>query len=124
MKYLNNAFLMSLLISSILVTSCSDDSGLELIISSPANNSTYQPGAVIDFVVKASDDVEVVSILVESSELAVNANNPIGGTMSVDFTFSVTLASDQAEGDYKIKFTVTDNDGNTEDQELKFKVAT
>lgn len=116
-------FLSLALLLSFALVSCSDDSGLELSLTSPSDGSTFAPGDTIVFSGMATDDLGVTSISVTNTALGINGI--VDGASNATVTFSFDLATDSATpvGEYEMLFLATDTDGNTEEEKLKVNIA-
>lgn len=120
--------LVILALFALSMTSCGSDEGNPTITASvTGTQASYSPEETVSFSIAATDDTGVTSIAITNTDLGINQLvEEFGGANSgVDVTvnFDLTLASNTADGDYKIKFEATDLDGNTEDTEVEITVA-
>jgi len=108
---------------SFFMTSCGDDGGLTLTLTSPNNGTTYTAGDVINIDGTATDDLEVVSLVFESQEINFSQTVPGNGTPTVPFNFQVELVDGTpAIADVTIKVTALDDDGNTVSEERSISI--
>lgn len=114
-----------LFIMGLFLTSCGDDNGPTVTITSPNNGESFMVSDVITLTGTATDDVEVTSIDVSGKD-GFDLTGSIDLTGAADksnIPFSATITIDTATpGDYTIVVTATDNDGNTESAEVDFTV--
>ena len=115
-----------LFISMISFISCSDDNGPTVEITSPNNDSTYSAGDVIMIQGAATDDMEITSITIVGKDgftlsESLDLSN-VTDRSNVGFNLDITLTADSTPGDYSISITATDNDGNTDSEDLEFSI--
>ena len=121
MKFLKQVFFLGLL--SLMISSCGDDGGITLSLTSPNNDTVYTGGDVITITGTATDDVEVSNIQIESTELSLNDNLTGNGTPTVPFQYEIRLvAGTQAIEEVNIIVTASDGEGNTAIEERKVSI--
>lgn len=121
MKLLKQVFFLSIL--SLIVSSCGDDSGLTLSLTSPNNDTVYAAGDVISVSGTATDDVEVSTIRIESAELSLNESLMGNGTPTVPFQLDIQIVDGTAAiEEVNLTVTVTDGDGNTVTEDRKVSI--
>ena len=112
--------------SLIALSSCGDDNGPEITITSPADGSTFAAGGTIVVTGTATDDVGVTSIDVSGKDgfnLSGSLDlSQISDLSNIPFSFDVNLDSTSVAGDYTLIVTATDGDGNVDDAELDFTI--
>ncbi|MBT8232400.1 MAG: Ig-like domain-containing protein [Saprospiraceae bacterium] len=114
-----------LVLGGLSLTSCGDDNGPEITITSPANDAVISSGAALTVEGTVTDDVEVstVGFTIDSG---FNLTGNIDLSLLTDKStvqFSDDIATDSIPvGEYTIKFTAADNDGNTAEEEVKFTI--
>lgn len=108
---------------SFFMTSCGDDGGLTLTLTSPNNDTVYTAGDVINIDGTATDDLEVVSLVFESEEINFNQTVSGNGTAVVPFSFEVELVDGTpAIENVTIKVTAIDSDGNSVSEERSITI--
>lgn len=124
---MKNVLLFGFLSICLCLASCGSDDGPEINITSPTDGDTFAPGDIISMTGSVTDDVEVASLsiaidggLLDSSPIDLSGltdltNVPLSG-------INITLDAATAVGDYNITLTATDNDGNSESEEVGITV--
>lgn len=121
MKFLKQVCFLAAL--SFMISSCGDDSGLTLNLTSPNNDTVYTAGDVISIAGTATDDVEVATIQFASPELNLNETLAGNGTPTVPFQFDIDLVTGTAAvEEVNVTVTATDSDGNIATEERKISI--
>lgn len=105
------------------IISCGDDSSPVLTINSPENGSTFFVGDSFEIRGTMTDDVGIATLGIESELFAVSSPEEIAGNpTSQSFTFPITLVTGTPVGEFDIKITLTDTDGNSDDETLTINI--
>jgi hypothetical protein len=124
---MKNLILLSILSISLCLASCGDDNGPVINITSPSSGATFLPGGEISLAGSVTDDVEVstVNIAIDGGLLSAQNVDLSGITDKTNIPLSgitITLDATTTAGDYNLTLIATDNDGNSEEETVGFKV--
>lgn len=115
--------LIAILTISFLMTSCGDDGGLTLNVTSPNNDTVYSPGDIVDVRGTATDDVAVVSLIFSSDVLNFSQTVPVPSQQTVPFDFTITIVENsQLQDDIIIEVTAIDDEGNSITEERSISI--
>ncbi len=114
--------LFSLLIISSIIACGDDDAAPVLTITSPTSFN-INPGDIITLSGSATDDVELVNVLVESDGLGLSETIQ-GSALEANPNFEFAISTDMATpaGDYTITVTANDNNDQASSEEIAVTV--
>lgn len=124
---MKNVLLFGFLSICLCLASCGSDDGPEINITSPSDGDVFAPGDIISMTGSVTDDVEVSSLSIAIDGGLLNTS-PIDLGGLTDLTnvplsgINITLDNATAVGDYNITLTATDNEGNSESEEVGITV--
>lgn len=105
------------------MTSCGSDEGSPTISATVTGaSSSFAKGDVVGFTVAMTDDLGLSTLEVTNEELQLTSSSDLRNELTATVEFTLGNTQDAAAGDYKIKFVVTDSDGNTEDDEVEITI--
>lgn len=116
--------ILTLLVTGFIMASCGDDekveSGLEINLESPTDNSSFGPGDIMVVKGSVTDDVEVSSLFVEADGAFELPFTLTGGPNStILFDESIPVDSIPNKGTFQLVVMATDNEGNSETESIE-----
>lgn len=116
--------MLAILACGFLMTSCGDDNGPEITLTSPGDNTSYSNGDSFNITGTVTDDVEVRSMAInaEGAFMISFDLSSLTDKTSVSFDETVVVDSTLNRGTFTLEIQASDDEGNSETESVEITI--